>query len=89
MSKKIDKLIKRLQKAKELLAKDALDEKIKAKISAKLSDRDIADHMRDIDETIPAKQRANIKNSIKAQRAKTEAPKIKAPEAPKPKLTVI
>jgi hypothetical protein len=38
------------------------------------SEQHAADHMRDTDEAIPAKQRSGIKNSLKAQRAK-DAPK--------------
>lgn len=80
MSKKLDELIKSLKKAKEILNKDDVDEKIKAKMMTAMTTHGmtgtkIADHYRDIDETIPAKQRSNIKNSLKVQEAKTAAVK--------------
>jgi len=83
--KKLDKLIKRLKKAKEIMAKDDIDDKIKAKMMAEMDRRgmggkQIADHYRDVDETIPAKQRSNIKNALKQQKIK---------EQPKPKLAVV
>lgn len=83
--KKLDKLIKRLKKAKEIMAKDDIDDKIKAKMIAEMDRRgmggkQIADHYRDVDETIPAKQRSNIKNALKQQKIK---------EQPKPKLAVV
>lgn len=79
MSKKLDELIKNLKAAKEALNKgdDISLDRVKEIMRNKLKDvpgKKIADHYRDIDETIPAKQRSNIKNSIKAQNAKT-APK--------------
>lgn len=79
---KIDELIKALSDIKEKLAKDALDDKIKAKMKAEMDkrnfgDKQVADHLRDIDESIPAAQRSNIKNSLKVQ------------NAPKPKLTIV
>ena len=83
--KKLDKLIKRLKKAKEIMAKDDIDDKIKAKMMAEMDRRgmggkQIADYYRDVDETIPAKQRSNIKNALKQQKIK---------EQPKPKLAVV
>lgn len=61
--------------------KDELDEKIKAKMKDTMAQRgiggkQIADHYRDIDETVPAKQRSNIKAAVGKQNAS------------KPKLTV-
>jgi hypothetical protein len=79
---KIDELIKALSDIKEKLAKDALDDKIKAKMKAEMDkrnfgDKQVADHLRDTDESIPAVQRSNIKNSLKVQNAL------------KPKLTIV
>jgi hypothetical protein len=79
---KIDELVKALSDIKEKLAKDALDDKIKAKMKAEMDkrnfgDKQVADHLRDTDESIPAVQRSNIKNSLKVQ------------NAPKPKLTIV
>lgn len=56
------------------LSKDDMDAKIAAKMRAEMdkrgfSDKDAADHMRDIDENIPAVQRSNMKNAIKQQKA--------------------
>lgn len=80
MSKKLNQLIENLKKAQEILAKDGLDDKIKAKMLDEMKrrnfgDREAADHMRDTDETIPAKQRTNIKAAFKQKRIKEEAPK--------------
>lgn len=78
----IDDLIKRLKKAKDAIEKDdkiSLD-RVKEIMRNKIKDvpgSKIADHYRDIDETIPAKQRANIKNSLKVQETKVAAPKLK------------
>lgn len=81
MKEKIEELIKKLKEAKELLNKDELDDKIKSKMLSEMSRRNmtgskIADHYRDIDETIPAKQRSNIKNSLKTQEVKASKPKL-------------
>lgn len=78
MAKKLEDLIKRLKAAKELLNKDELDDKIKTKMVSEMTNRNltgakIADHYRDADETIPAKQRSNIKNALKVQEIKTAA----------------
>jgi hypothetical protein len=70
---KIDELIKALSNVKEKLTKDALDDKIKAKMRAEMDKR----NLRDTDESIPVAQRSNIKNSLKIQ------------NAPKPKLTIV
>lgn len=80
--KELDNIKDRLLKAKEALEKDELDDKIASKMRAemdrrKISGKEIADHYRDADETIPAKQRSNIKTSIGKQ------------TAPKPKLAVV
>jgi hypothetical protein len=89
---KIDKLIKKLKKAKEIMAKDDLDDKIKAKMMEEMNRRgmggkQIADHYRDIDENIPAKQRSNIKRSLKVQEPKpVKAAELKTPSS---KLTVV
>jgi hypothetical protein len=66
-------------------ADDKIDKLIRDKMKQEMDRRgltgqDIADHYRDIDETIPAKQRSNIKNALKQQKIK---------EQPKPKLTVV
>jgi hypothetical protein len=88
----IDKLIKKLKKAKEIMAKDDLDDKIKAKMMEEMNRRgmggkQIADHYRDIDDNIPAKQRSNIKRSLKAQEPKQV--KAAEPKPTAPKLTVV
>jgi hypothetical protein len=89
---KIDKLIKKLKKAKEIMAKDEIDDKIKAKMMEEMNRRgiggkQIADHYRDIDENIPAKQRTNIKRALKGQEQKQV--KAAEPKNPSPKLTVV
>jgi hypothetical protein len=76
--KDLDKLIKAFEMIKDVLSKnDALDDKIaqimRQKIQEKWGDSAgvrIADHYRDIDESIPAKQRSNIKAAIQNQRKK-------------------
>jgi hypothetical protein len=78
---KIQELIERLKKAKDVLNKDDIDDKIRTKMLAEMNRRgmtgaDIANHYRDIDENIPAKQRSNIKQSIKAQKQKEVKPKL-------------
>ena len=79
---KIKELFKSLGEFKERLIKDALDEKIKTKMRTEMDRRnvggkEIADHYRDIDETIPAAQRSNIKGSLERQ------------NQPRPKLSIV
>lgn len=67
------------------MKKDDIDEMIRTKMKQEMDKRgltgkDIADHYRDTDETIPAKHRANIKNALKQQKIK---------ETPNPKLQVV
>ena len=64
---------------------DKIDEMIRTKMKQEmdrrgLTDKDVADHYRDIDTSIPEKHRANIKAALKQQKIK---------EQPKPKLTVV
>ena len=72
-------------RVKRILGKDDIDEMIRTKMKQEMDKRgltgkDIADHYRDTDETIPAKHRANIKNALKQQKIK---------ETPNPKLQVV
>jgi len=78
---KLEELIKSLKEAKEIMNKDEADDKIAAKMKALMDKRgftgkNAADHYRDIDESIPAVQRSNIKNSLKAQEEKAKKPKL-------------
>ena len=69
MDNKLDDIKDRLEKARHLV-KDELDDKIRAKLRehiGKLSGAQIGDHLRDIDESIPANQRSNMKNAVKQQ----------------------
>ena len=72
-------------RVKRILGKDDIDEMIRTKMKQEMDKRgltgkDIADHYRDTDETIPAKHRANIKNALKQQKIK---------QTPNPKLQVV
>jgi len=74
-----------LEKNESVEKDDKIDQMIRAKMKQEMdrrgiTDKDVADHYRDIDESIPAKQRTNIKAALKQQKIK---------EQPKPKLTVI
>lgn len=79
----LEKIKQFLSDMRDLLAKGAdenLDSKIHAKMRAEMDRRsiggkEIADHYRDIDESIPAKQRSNMKTAIANQN--------------KPKLSVV
>ena len=69
---KIKELFKTLSDFKDRLIKDALDDKIKSKMHAEMNRRniggkEIADHYRNADESIPAAQRTNMKNSLDRQ----------------------
>lgn len=87
----LQKLIKALKAAKELLEKDNNDPKwsdenilriARQKMKERgFGDKQSADHLRDIDETIPAKQRSNIKSSLKAQETKVKKPKLEVIKA--------
>lgn len=71
----MEKLIKNSLGQWTLIKADEIDEKIRNKMIQEMdrrgmTDKDIADHYRDIDETIPAKQRSNIKNALKQQKNK-------------------
>jgi hypothetical protein len=80
MRKSLKEILEKLNKSN--LEKDELDEKIKAKMRAEMDKRNFGDaeaqsHTRDIDESIPAKQRTNLKNNLKQV------------TAPKPKLSMV